>query len=306
MSYFLIFIFSIFFSYFFLKNIIPYLSKDFPNQRSLHDKPVARGGGIVFLLISIVTLPFSGFYSIFLFLPLALVSFLDDLFSISPKIRYLIHFSSVFLILITNFNFFLLDKPILNFLIYLILLLIGTSIINFSNFMDGINGLLTSTIAITFINVILIKNPFHLYPILGSLLVFYFFNKTPAKVFMGDIGSTFLGALLFLEIISARSLTESFMILAVSLPIFIDAFSCVIRRFLNGDNIFKAHKKHLYQRLVSAGYSHSRVANIYSCCCIIITLTCLTQNIIMILCSIIMVILFGVIMEKYVAKPFNY
>ena len=78
--------------------------------------------------------------------------------------------------------------------------------------MDGINGLLTSTIAITLINVILIKNPFHLYPIVGSLVVFYFFNKSPAKVFMGDIGSTFLGALLFLQIISAKTLTESFMI----------------------------------------------------------------------------------------------
>ncbi len=305
MSNLLIFIFSVVFSYVFLKKIIPYLSKDLPNERSLHDKPIARGGGIIFLLITIITLPFSKFYSIFLFLPLAFVSFLDDLFSISPKIRYLIHVSTIFLILITNFNFFILDKPIINFFIYLILLLVGTSIINFSNFMDGINSLLTSTIAITFINVILIKNPVHLYPILGSLLVFYFFNKTPAKVFMGDIGSTFLGALLFLEIISAKSLIESFMILAVSLPIFIDAFSCVVRRFLNGEDIFKAHKKHLYQRLVNSGYSHTRVAQIYSASCIIICLTCLTENIIMIFASIIMVILFGLIMEKYIAKPFN-
>ena len=120
MSNLLIFIFSIVFSYFFLKNIIPHLSKDLPNERSLHDKPVARGGGIIFILISIITLPFTGFYSIILFFPLAIVSFLDDLFSISPKIRYLIHFSTILLILITNFNFFLLDKPLINVFIYLI------------------------------------------------------------------------------------------------------------------------------------------------------------------------------------------
>ena len=124
MSNLLIFIFSVVFSYVFLKKIIPYLSKDLPNERSLHDKPIARGGGIIFLLITIITLPFSRFYSIFLFLPLAFVSFLDDLFSISPKIRYLIHVSTIFLILITNFNFFILDKPIINFFIYLILLLV--------------------------------------------------------------------------------------------------------------------------------------------------------------------------------------
>ena len=122
---------------------------------------------------------------------------------------------------------------------------------------------------------------------------------------MGDIGSTFLGALLCLEIISARNLTESFMILAVSLPIFIDAFSCVIRRFMHGDNIFKAHKKHLYQRLVNSGYSHSSVAKIYTFACSIICLTCLTENIIMISGSIIVVILLGLIMDKYIAEPFN-
>ena len=62
---------SIIFSFVCLKLLIPFLGIDLPNERSLHENPKARGGGIIFLLISLVFLPYSGFYSIFLFIPLA-------------------------------------------------------------------------------------------------------------------------------------------------------------------------------------------------------------------------------------------
>ena len=272
------FILSIIFSIFCLKLLIPFLCIDLPNERSLHENPKARGGGIVFILISLVFLPFTGFYSIFLFLPLAIISFLDDLYYLGAKTRYFIHVTTICLFLKTNLDLSFLDNEFLFSATFLFLIIMGTSIINFSNCIDGIDGLLTSTMIIVFINSIFINKSAYLIPIIGSLIAFYFFNKTPAKVFMGDIGSTFLGSLLFFEIIRANNLNDSFMILSVSFPIMFDAFLCVIRRFINNENIFRPHKKHLYQRLVKSGYSHTKVTTIYSIACIIISLTCFTGN----------------------------
>ena len=69
---------------------------------------------------------------------------------------------------------------------------------------------------------------------------------------MGDTGSTYLGALLFGIIVNSNTIVNSISVLVVAFPILSDAFICVIRRFLSGQNIFKAHKLHLYQRLNQA------------------------------------------------------
>ena len=298
-------LFSFFISFFLLKIIIPCLCIDLPNDRSLHSKPIPRGGGIIFILISLLSLPLTRFYSIFLFLPLALVSFLDDLYSLSPKIRYSVHALTIFTFIKTNPDLILFsDNLYLHIFIYIFLILLGTSIINFSNFVDGINGLLISTMIIVFVNIILVNKSTYLYPIIGSQLAFYYFNRTPAKVFMGDIGSTFLGSFLYLEIIRSNSFNDAFIILSVAFPVMFDAFSCVIRRYFNNENIFKPHKKHLYQRLVKAGLSHFKVTFIYSICSIIIFLTCLTENVIIVATTLFLISIFGFILDKYKAEPF--
>ena len=121
---------------------------------------------------------------------------------------------------------------------------------------------------------------------------------------MGDIGSTFLGSFLFLEIIRSNSFNDAFFILSVALPILFDAFSCVIRRFFNNENIFRPHKKHLYQRLVKAGFSHFKVTCIYSMSSIFILLACLTGNIIIVSSSIMIIFTLGIIIDNYIAEPF--
>ena len=82
----------------------------------------------------------------------------------------------------------------------------------------------------------------NLYPLIGGLLAFFFLNKSPARVFMGDVGSTFLGAVLFMEIIKVSDYNLAFLSFAVASPIYLDAFFCVIARLINGENIFLSHK----------------------------------------------------------------
>ena len=293
-------------SFFLLINIIPFLGYDIPNERSSHQKPVSRGGGIIFIISSIVSIPISGSYYFLFLLPLGFVGFLDDIYSLSSKLRYFVQLFTVALITLFDFDYFSnMESIFFKIFALFFFILLGTTIINFSNFMDGIDGLLTSTMIIVFFNIAFINNVLYLYPILGSLIAFLYFNKSPAKVFMGDVGSTFLGGLLFLAIVKAGSFEKAFYSLAVAFPLFLDAFVCLVRRFISKENIFKPHKKHLYQRLVKSGISHPKVTLIYSICCIIISIACLTGNFINVFFSLMSIVIFGVIIDKYIAEPFQ-
>ena len=160
--------FTFFTSFCFLKIIIPFLGVDHPNERSLHSKPIPRGGGIIFIIVSLLSLPFTRFYSIFLFLPLAAVSFLDDIYSLSPRIRYTVQAITIFTLINTNLDLISSTNNLyLVLLIYLFLIIFGTSIINFSNFIDGINGILNSTMIIVFVNIILVNKNSYLYQLLA-------------------------------------------------------------------------------------------------------------------------------------------
>ncbi len=295
----LILLISTIVSYYLLIKILPSLTFDIPNERSLHKNPIYRGGGIIFVLISFISIYFTKKYSLFLLIPLIAIGYLDDLFSIRPKIRYLIQFFTVFWILFFNFNL-----PINSSIIYLIILIFGTGIINFTNFIDGIDGLLTSNMIITFFHISFLNDNIKLYPLLGALIAFLWLNKSPAKVFMGDVGSTFLGAILFMEIIQLSNYKIAFLSFAGSLPIYMDAFTCVIARFINKENIFLSHKKHLYQRLVRNKQSHNKVTFLYSLSSILICFSCYSYDIRIVLFTVALVFFTGLFLNRFYACPF--
>ena len=81
---------------------------------------------------------------------------------------------------------------------------------------------------------------------------------------MGDVGSTFLGAVFAGLVLQASSLSDAFSYLLVATPLLADACLCVPRRMLAGQRVFKAHRLHLFQRLNQAGWPHSRVSLIIS------------------------------------------
>ena len=95
----------------------------------------------------------------------------------------------------------------------------------------------------------------------------FFFNSfihwLVSKIFMGDIGSTFLGAIVFRSIVQRENFADIFSLLII-LSLFLDASIIIFRRLLIKENIFSSHKLHLYQRLYQAGFSHRKVSLIYS------------------------------------------
>ena len=102
-----------------------------------------------------------------------------------------------------------------------------------------------------------------LWPLVGALLGFLLWNWSPAKVFMGDVGSTFLGAVFAGVVLQQVSFQAALGLLLVGTPLLADAFLCVPRRLLAGQQVIQAHRLHLFQRLHQAGWNHGRVAGLY-------------------------------------------
>ncbi len=82
---------------------------------------------------------------------------------------------------------------------------------------------------------------------------------------MGDVGSTFLGATVAFSLLSNnQNPSETWSALVITLPLVGDAIYTLFRRLLNHENIFKAHRSHIYQRLQQSGLSHGQVTSIYA------------------------------------------
>ena len=152
--------------------------------------------------------------------------------------------------------------PLIAILVFILLLISVTAFINFTNFMDGLDGLVSgSMIVILFFSCII--NNLNLFPIVSSLIAFILWNWQPAKIFMGDSGSTFLGALYCGIILHSSSINQAIAIVFIGTPLWADAFTCVIRRALTRQKVFSAHRLHLYQRLNQGGWSHKFISSIY-------------------------------------------
>ena len=261
----------------FLQIILPLLTEkllDIPCDRSSHSIPKPRGGGISFVLITFIgclvfhLTSYSVSHSyIFLLLPLVLVSFLDDFFSLSPYLRALTHFITSCLVLFNSplYSGYLSSLPSYLFLpLFLLISIFGVAIINFFNFMDGSDGLLASCFSVLLIVAFfLFGQPSILLVLIGSLLGFLRFNWSPSLVFMGDVGSTFLGAIFFGILLYSDSVTSSILFILLAAPLLIDPFFTLFRRFYLGHPVFAPHRLHLYQRLIIAGWSHQNVALVY-------------------------------------------
>ena len=226
--------------------------KEIPNERSSHKKIKLKSGGIFFISIilisNIIFVSFEGNSEIsqiiFFCTLLSLIGLADDLFFLSSKIRYLIHLIFSFLIINTVHPFLFFEQ---NYIILIGLILLGTVIINFLNFIDGIDGLLIGCLI-----PILIFNQINFFNIqfitaIASMLAFLKWNWDPSKIFMGDCGSNYLGGLIFFCILSKGEYLIDFKIIFIMFPILLDCSTCLVRRFINKENIFISHKKHLYQ-----------------------------------------------------------
>lgn len=247
----------------------------YPNERSLHSTPTPRIGGVAFVAtwyIGLLLFFYLGlveselFFALLSGLLLAMVSLIDDLVGIKPVVRLIVHFVVVvgaFWLLggirpLISFNY----GEIIHYCIIYPLSVVGMVwFINLFNFMDGIDGYASiEAISIALILFIFSCNPLLLL-LFAVVLGFLFWNWPKAKIFMGDIGSTQLGFILIVFGIHFHNKLDFSILnwIMLASPFWFDATYTLYRRWRNREKLSQAHKKHAFQRLVQAGYSHLQV-----------------------------------------------
>lgn len=244
---------------------------DKPNHRSAHTEITLRGGGIIFWFASLLyfTQNIDTNYLFFLGITLvSLVSFWDDIQNLPNKIRLLVHFSAISLIFY-NLNI----VEILPSWGIMIAYILSIGIINAYNFMDGINGItglytIVVMVALLYVNQYVfefIDFKFIVYPILASIVFLFFNYRKKAKCFAGDVGSISIAFWIIYLLLKIVMETESLVWLLFLVVYGIETVCTILHRIYLKENIFEAHRWHLYQ-VLSNGYKidHRLVSVLYA------------------------------------------
>jgi UDP-N-acetylmuramyl pentapeptide phosphotransferase/UDP-N-acetylglucosamine-1-phosphate transferase len=227
------------------------------------------------------------------------VGFVDDRHSLPAALRYGVQVATALvLLLISPWHL-----TSIGLLPWLLLLIASTAVINFTNFMDGLDGLVAGCMTVLFSVAAFAGMP-ALWPLVGALLGFLIWNWSPAKVFMGDVGSTFLGAVFAGVVLRAPSWPEALALLLVATPLLGDAFLCVPRRLLAGQQVFQAHRLHLFQRLHQAGWPHARVSSLYIGATAVLAVALLSGGWPWLITLSAFELLLGIWLDQRVAVPF--
>ena len=251
---------------------------DRPNGRSSHHRVVLLGAGVIFIFALLYyffwTLPegVAGPYFPFLCAAvlLAVVSYADDLRPLPSWLRLLAQSAAVLIA-------FWVALSTLQPWQMLLVVIAFIGVLNIYNFMDGINGMLAAysfAVVGTFLFINLFLHPFAdtrlLVTLLLAILVFGFFNfRRNARCFSGDVGSIVMGFfILFLLTRYDAAIPdngENVSFLCFIIVFLADGILTIAKRFLNGFNIFEAHREHLYETLVNDLHvPHLRVAASYA------------------------------------------
>lgn len=255
---------------------------DIPGDRTSHTAPTPRGGGVVFVAVTVIASVILYRYGHLSSAELTLVacSFLmaivgvaDDYFNLRNSVRFVTQIIIAGLFLAVNGvpETLSLAPLTLHFGLFawpLCLLFIVWSV-NLFNFMDGLDAFASMEAIVIFsvlgaLGVFAGGTPFAILMLIlaASMVGFLKWNFPPAKIFMGDGGSYFLGFIIAgAALVSNSRLDIPFMVPVMLYSLFwFDATVTLFRRLLAGEKWYSAHKSHAYQRLHQAGYSHWAVA----------------------------------------------
>jgi UDP-GlcNAc:undecaprenyl-phosphate/decaprenyl-phosphate GlcNAc-1-phosphate transferase len=243
---------------------------DHPNHRSAHSRHTIRGGGIIFVIaVGLHALFFDSLPIITLsaFFIIALISFWDDVKDLPNRIRIIAHFSSMALLLIS------LETSSFPVWANVLMLIIAVGAMNAYNFMDGINGITGAYSLIGIFTLMylsqyylpLAQNEFFVVMIIALLIFNYFNFRKNAVCFAGDVGSISLAFIMIafvLQLIYASGNPVFVLLLAVY---GVDTVLTILHRLRLGENIFVAHRFHLFQVWVVEGKAgHLKVSMVYA------------------------------------------
>jgi UDP-GlcNAc:undecaprenyl-phosphate GlcNAc-1-phosphate transferase len=262
---------------------------DVPNERSSHSRPVPKSGGVGIVVTFVAACMFvyivagtaridDRFFWAFLLCALALgvVSLIDDITQSSFMAKIFIQIVCVCAMLALGVTLKSLSLPVVGEVSlgpwgYALTFLWIVGLTNAYNFMDGLDGLAggVAVIAACFMCAIAWnQNSFFVYitsyALIASVAGFLVFNFPPARIFMGDVGSAFLGFVFATLAIIGASFDYgrlSFYVVPLLFFHFIfDTLFTFSRRLYRGEKVLMAHRSHLYQLLNRMGHSHRAVS----------------------------------------------
>ena len=244
---------------------------DKPNERSSHTTNTVRGLGIMFSLYFALGTWYFECFNTLLTLGLLLASvvgFADDRITLSASLRFVAYLISVVLVAfsIQGFN----DLPLAIMGVSAVLIL---GVINMYNFMDGVNGMSLIYAFVFFLSVVFLyrfspsygSDSVLVYVILLIVISCFWFNiRLRALAFLGDAGSIFLGLLISYFVCNLIIVSGSISYLLLISVYAVDSVGTIILRLLKKQNIFDAHRLHVYQMLANEyEWGHLKVASFY-------------------------------------------
>lgn len=256
------------------------------NERSSHVVPTARGGGLGLAIVGVVgclTFALDGTPLLaiigILGAVLAFTGFIDDLFEVSVATRLAVQ-AAVVVALVAGIELFLGDKshslPLTRLIVLSAAVVGGIWWVNAFNFMDGIDGIAASQAVLILLGgltIWLYSDPNAANePIFGAIVIvvagtsgFLLRNWPPASIFMGDVGSTFLGLMILAAVLITVTLgVMSSVAWAILLSVFAtDSMITLLRRTFRGERPWRAHRRHAYQQLARR-WGHQNVTLLYS------------------------------------------
>ena len=259
---------------------------DHPNERSSHVVATPRGGGlaiVVVVLAVLLALPFFGLETpansslAFSSALIAAVGLVDDLVDVRASIRMLIHVCAAALIVYAGWGLLSADTPGRGIETYPLLALTVIAIVwvlNLFNFMDGIDGIAASESLFVSLAAawFLFSQGAEIWlltcvAIAAASAAFLTFNWSPARIFMGDVGSGFLGFIL--AAVATLSWLDGSLSPAVWIILggafVVDATYTLVVRMTTGQRWLSPHRSHVYQKLSRKLSSHSKTTSIYIC-----------------------------------------
>ncbi len=244
---------------------------DVPNVRSSHEEPTIRGGGVIFYGSLILFFFFSKFVYPWFFAGMTLVAIIsmwDDIKHVPYYYRLPVQLLAVVLLL---HQLHPIDKTEL--WVILMVMVVAGGVVNAFNFMDGINGMTGLYSLVTLFGFWLydkfvfdfVDSRLMLFIAVG-VMVFLFYNfRKRAVTFAGDVGAATIAFMIIFLLIKLMIKTENPIFILFLAVYGVDSVLTIFLRILKRENIFQAHRQHLYQVLVhSGGYSHLMVATIYA------------------------------------------
>ncbi len=257
---------------------------DIPNERSSHQIPTPRGGGVAVVLSYLAAIALLAMDGGFATAPaaalfaggsiIAVIGFLDDHGHVNAKWRLLVHFTGAMLVVaaagglpaLVMFGFTV-DFGVMG---YVLATIAVVWILNLFNFMDGIDGIAgLEAVSVSVVMALLGYSQFGEHPLVPLMLFlevcslgFLLWNLPPARIFMGDAGSGFIGfQLAALALLSAHLSEKLLWCWLIMLGVFIvDATFTLLNRLRQGFKVYEAHRSHAYQHAAIQYRSHARVS----------------------------------------------